>query len=56
MRGGRCHYLAANPFPHIKKCHGGVDIDDVVEAGKTSSLMVAAREGYQELVKLLLDR
>lgn len=35
---------------------GGADVDDVVEPEKTSSLMVAASEGYQEMVKLLLDR
>ena len=35
---------------------GGADVDDVVEPERTSSLMVAAGEGYEEMVKLLLDR
>ena len=34
----------------------GADIDNVVDPEKTSSLMVAASKGYQELVELLLDR
>ena len=34
----------------------GADVDDVVEPGKTSSLMVAASNGDQEMVELLLDR
>lgn len=34
----------------------GVEVDDVIDPERTSSLMVAAREGYQEMVELLLDR
>lgn len=35
---------------------GGADVDDVVEPEKTTSLMVAASEGYEEMAKMLLDR
>ena len=34
----------------------GAEVDDVVDPEKTSSSMVAASEGYQELVELLLHR
>ena len=33
----------------------GAEVDDVVEPEKTSLLMVAARDGCQEMVELLLD-
>lgn len=35
---------------------GGADIDDIVDPERTSSLMVAASEGFKELVQILLDR
>ena len=34
----------------------GTDVDGVVEPERTSLLMVAAREGYQDMVELLLER
>ena len=34
----------------------GADIDDTINTEKTSSLVVAASQGFQELVQMLLDR
>lgn len=55
---GALRELIATDNIELASCllDSGADIDDIVDPEKTSSLMVAASEGFQELVQILLDR
>lgn len=55
---GALREVVAGDYMELASCllDSGVEVVDGIEPEKTSSLMGAAREGYQDVVQLLLDR